>query len=136
MAYKYNRLEMAENKKTSLIFADLTPESVANLCFKSVRTVEKWRKSGCIPPESRRLLKLYLKRAISDESEWDGFYMEGNRLRLPTGQLVQPQQILLAMALLEFGAEPERLMLARLNRTARAIARIKLRANNHQTKLR
>lgn len=130
MAFKYNKLRELEKKKTSQFFAEFTPESVANLCFKSVRTVEKWKARGCVPPEYKRVLRLYSKRAISDEPEWNGFYMEGGRLRLPTGQLAQPQQLVLAMALLELGAEPEREISAKLKRVAKVIAELRVATNN------
>ncbi|MCL9776335.1 regulator [Vibrio methylphosphonaticus] len=64
---------------------------------------------------------LSAKRELSDEAKWDGFYMVGDRLCLPTGQLVQPQQIILAMALLELGAHPDVQVNSKIGRIARKL---------------
>ncbi|MGF1751043.1 regulator [Vibrio cionasavignyae] len=127
MRFTYNKLSTYQKHKTLRIFEDLTVESVAKICFKSVTTVEKWKSSGCIPPEYKRLVRLYRKRELSDEEKWDGFYMVGDSLCLPTGQLVQPQQIILAMALLELGAHPDVKINSKIARIARKLNELRLK---------
>ncbi|GAL32415.1 hypothetical protein JCM19240_5846 [Vibrio maritimus] len=52
--------------------------------------------------------------------------MEGEKLRLPTGQLVQPQQVVLGLALLELGMESEMEIVRKLNRIVRVLEHIRL----------
>ncbi|MBW3698057.1 regulator [Vibrio sp. T187] len=103
----------------------MTKQQVAALCFKSVITVTEWDKGKPIPPECKRLMRMVKGRELSDEKEWQLFKMQNNRMKLPTGQLVTPQELLAGIALLEIQSELELRTSTRLIKLARAIERIK-----------
>ncbi len=100
---------------------NLTVESTAALCFKSVRTVANWDKRFPIPPECKRLMRMTKGRELNSHSTWEGFEMRGNKLKIPTGRLVSPAEILTAVALLEIQAPTERTTLTKLSQYSRAI---------------
>ena len=117
--------EMTKNYVFREFKCGLTIEEVAELCFKSVRTIKEWDKGKDIPPECKRLMKMFKRRELGNSEEWERFSMNKNKMELPTGQLVTPQEILAGIALLEIGAEPDMKNVTRLLRYARAIAKMK-----------
>ena len=87
---------MSRNYIFRAMECQMTKEEVAKLCFKSVRTV----------------------------TEWQQFKMHYDKLELPSGQIVSPQQILAGIALLSIQSELEIKTSRHLIKIARAIARI------------
>lgn len=105
----------------------LTREQVAELCFKSVRTVTDWDKGNPIPPECKRLMRMARGRELSGESDWKHFKMLYDRLELPTGQTVSAQQVIAGIALLEIKSELDIKTSTKLLKMARALASIKIK---------
>ncbi|CAH7235059.1 hypothetical protein VCHA57P527_160062 [Vibrio chagasii] len=70
--------------------------------FKSVRTATGWDEGKPIPPECKRLKIMAKGRELSISEDWIQFKMLYDRMELPTGQGVRPQQILAGM-----GVQPE-----------------------------
>jgi len=90
-----------------------------------VRTVTEWDRGKPIPPECKRLMRLFKGKILSDLVEWRGFQMTNGKLLLPTGQLISPQEILTGIALIEIQSELELKTSKKLLNLARAISSIK-----------
>ena len=103
----------------------LSIEQTAELCFKSVRTVKLWDKGQKIPDECKRLMRFASRRPLHHTEQWEQFEMQHDKLMLPTGQLVTPQQILTGIALLEIRSIDEIGVLNKLLKYSRAISHIK-----------
>ncbi|CAH6966626.1 Regulator [Vibrio chagasii] len=103
----------------------MTKEEVAELCFKSVRTVTGWDEGNPIPPECKRLMRMAKGRELSVCEDWRQFRMLHESMELPTGQLVRPQQILAGIALLGIQSELELKTSTKLLKLARSISRLK-----------
>lgn len=116
--------EMTKNYIFRELECQLTKEQTAELCFKSVRTVTRWDEGKLIPPECKRLMRMSKGRELGTTQEWKGFKVHYDKIELPTGQMVTPQQILLGMALLEIQSELEIETSTKIARCVRAIARI------------
>ncbi|MDN3617013.1 DUF3653 domain-containing protein [Vibrio gallaecicus] len=101
----------------------LSIEDTAKLCFKSVKTVTRWDKGGAIPPECKRLMRMYSGRELSPREEWSDFQMIHDRLVLPTGLKMSPEQVLTGAALLEVLSTGEIIVLGKLVRYARELAK-------------
>lgn len=93
--------------------------------FKTLRQVNNWDKGTEIPPEARRLMRMYCERKLGVGESWQGFYIVKNRLRLSTGRELEPQQILTAIGLLEIESLEDKKTLTKLVKIAREIARIR-----------
>ncbi|MGN2752527.1 regulator [Aliivibrio fischeri] len=117
---KYN--QMTNNYFFRFYKCGLSVEKTAELCFKTVRQVKNWDKGAEIPPECKRLMRMYCERKIGQGDNWQGFSIVKNRLRLPTGRELEPQQILTAVALLEIESDLEIKTSSYLLKTARIIA--------------
>ncbi|EKY4197105.1 regulator [Vibrio harveyi] len=104
----------------------LSIEEAAELCLKTVRTVKSWDGGKKIPPECKRLMKMNKNRELSASKDWSQFRMCNDRLKLPTGKLVSPQQVLIGVALLELGAESDRKTAIKILRYARALSKMAL----------
>jgi len=117
--------EMSKNYIFRAMECQMTKEEVAKLCFKSVRTVTEWDKGKPIPPECKRLMRMMKGRELSASDDWEQFKMHYDKLELPTGQVVRPQQILAGIALLGIQSELEIKTSTYLLGLARAIAKIK-----------
>jgi len=100
-------------------------ETTAKLCFKSVSTVKGWDRGKTIPPECKRLMRLVSGRELSPNKAWEGFRMNRFKLELPNGQLVSPQELVIAQALLEIGGESEYYISRRLLKYSRMLNVIK-----------
>ncbi len=48
----------------------MTKEEIAELCFKTVRTVTGWDEGKPIPPECKRLMRMAKGRKLSIYEEW------------------------------------------------------------------
>ncbi len=100
----------------------MTKEEVAELCFKTVRTVTGWDEGKPIPPECKRLMRMAKGRELSVSEDWGQFKMLYDSMELPTGQVVRPQQILAGIALLEIQSELELKTTSKLLKYARCLA--------------
>ena len=107
----------------------LTKEETAELCFKSVRTVTRWDEGQVIPPECKRLMRMAKGRELGISNEWNRFKIHYDKLELPTGQLVSPQQILLGLALLEIQSDVELRTTSKLLKYARSLSYIMSKQN-------
>ncbi|EGR0083096.1 regulator [Vibrio vulnificus] len=116
--------EMTKNFVFREFECGLTVEETAKLCFKSVRQVNEWDKGKVIPNECKRLMRMSKGRELSPCDSWEAFKMHYDKLELPTGQLVTPQQILTGIALLEIGAETDLEIAGLVLKYARALKRI------------
>ncbi|MCG6359129.1 regulator [Vibrio fluvialis] len=116
--------EMSKNFIFREFECGLTKEQTSELCFKSVRTVTEWDKGKPIPPECKRLMRMFKGRELCHSKDWDNFKIVNNKLELPTGALVSPQQIVLGIALLEIQSELELRTTTKILRFARSIAKI------------
>ncbi|MGF1751044.1 regulator [Vibrio cionasavignyae] len=104
----------------------ISPEMTAKLCFKTLKDVRAWDKGKPIPPECKRLIRMYAHRELGIGDSWEGFEMVGEKLHLPTGQMVSAQQILTGIALIEINSELEIKTTSKLLQFSRAITKIKL----------
>lgn len=95
--------EMTKNYIFHEFECGLSIEQTTELCFKSVGTVKEWDKGKDIPKERKRL-------------------MRNQKLELPTGQRVTPQETLAGIGLLEIRSELELKTNLRTLKFARAIA--------------
>ncbi|MDE1328591.1 regulator [Vibrio aestuarianus] len=117
--------EMTKNYVFREFECKLSEEETAKLCFKSVSVVKGWDKGKEIPRECKRLMRMAKGRELSSCATWEQFKMHYNRMELPTGQLVTPQEILAGIALLEIEAINDVKTLSKLLKFARAISKIK-----------
>ncbi|MEZ8107207.1 regulator [Vibrio cortegadensis] len=124
--------EMTKNYIFRELVCGMSVEKTAELCFKSVRTVKLWDAGKPIPPECKRLMRLYCNRELGIGDEWKGFCIVGDKLALPTGRPVSPQQILAGIALTEIGSELELRTSSKLLKLTRVIANIKLTFNQNE----
>ena len=120
---KYN--QMTNNYFFRFYKCGLSVEKTAELCFKTVRQVNNWDKGTEIPPECRRLMRMYCERKLGVGDNWQGFSIVKGRLRLPTGRELEPQQILTAVALLEIESDMDKRTLTKLLKLSRSIAKLK-----------
>ncbi|AXN34757.1 MULTISPECIES: phage protein [Vibrionaceae] len=117
--------EMTKNYIFREFECGLTIEETAELCFKSVRTVKEWDRGKDIPKECKRLMRNQCRLELSHNNEWQGFKMSNQKLELPTGQKVSPQELLTGIALLSINSELELKISSKLLKLARAIGKIK-----------
>lgn len=120
---KYSR--MTDNYLFRFYKCGLSAEETEKLCFKNAMQVKNWDEGKTIPPEYKRLMRLYCNRKLGIGNSWDGFSIKRNKLVLPTGTELEPQQILTAVALLEIECDTDKRTLTKLLRFSRAIAKIK-----------
>jgi len=116
--------EMTKNYIFRKLECQLSKEQTAELCFKSVRTVTRWDSGQAIPPECRRLMRMAKGRELGQSEDWKLFKIHYDKLELPTGQLVSPQQIITGIALLDIQSELELKIATKLVRYSRIIASI------------
>ncbi|RJX72811.1 regulator [Vibrio sinensis] len=123
--------EMTKNYVFREFECGLSKEETAKLCFKSLRAVTEWDKGKAIPKECKRLMRMATGRELSQSDVWQGFIMHPDKLELPTGRMISPQELLAGIALLEIQSELEIVTTTRLLKYARKIADIK---NSQQSK--
>ncbi|KJY76359.1 phage protein [Vibrio nigripulchritudo] len=117
--------EMTNNYIFRELECGLTIDATSKLCFKSVKTVKDWDKGKQIPPECKRLMRMSKLRELSFSTDWEGFYMVGDKLHLPSGEAVSAQQVLLGIALASVSSELELKTSRKVLKIARSISRIK-----------
>ncbi|NOJ26209.1 phage protein [Vibrio coralliilyticus] len=117
--------EMTKNYCFREFECGLSIEETAELCFKSVRTVKEWDKGQPIPRECKRLMRFAKGRELSADEGWDCFRMHFNKLELPTGQFITPQELLVGIALLEIQSELETKTTTKILKYVRAISKFK-----------
>ncbi|MEZ8655362.1 regulator [Vibrio splendidus] len=117
--------EMSKNYIFRELECQMTKEEVAELCFKTVRTIASWGDGNPIPPECKRLMRMAKGRELSVSKDWEQFTMLYDSMELPTGQVVRPQQILAGIAPLGIQSELEIKTSTHLLNLARAIENIK-----------
>ncbi|EKO3980868.1 regulator [Vibrio fluvialis] len=117
--------EMSKNYIFREFECGLTREQTAELCFKSVRTVTEWDRGKPIPPECKRLMRMFNGKELSYLPIWDGFRISNGKLQLPNGKFVSPQEIIIGIALLEIGADLENKIKSEVLKYARLIAKLK-----------
>ncbi|WP_332408296.1 DUF3653 domain-containing protein [Vibrio metschnikovii] len=117
--------EMTKNYVFRELECGLSIKDTAELCFKNVRTVKEWDKGKEIPPECKRLMRMYRGHELNKSEKWKGFRMRSDHLELPSGQMLSAQQIIMGAALVEIACSEDLKTRARLLKYARAIAKIK-----------
>lgn len=124
-----DRSELTKNLIFRQYTCGLSIKDTAQLCLISETEVTKWDRGETIPPVYKRLMRMISFRELHHHKDWEGFYIKGGELILPTGQGISPGQILMGQAMLDWG-EPrtheERCRIRLITQTARAIARIHL----------
>ncbi|WP_318455126.1 hypothetical protein [Photobacterium leiognathi] len=101
--------EMTKNYFFRKFQCGLTKKDTAKLCFKSVRTVTRWDNGQTIPPECRRLMKMYKGvELVSLDSSWEGWKFKKGVLVNELGISISPQQLLTGYALIEIGERNDR----------------------------
>ncbi|UJX05035.1 regulator [Vibrio parahaemolyticus] len=120
-----NFRKMSKNYVFREFECGLSVEETAKLCFKSVRAVKNWDDGKPIPPECKRLMRMTKGRELATSEAWEHFKMHKDKLELPTGQLVTPQEILTGIALLEIGAEPDMMITTKIMKYVRALSKIR-----------
>ncbi|MDT8868713.1 regulator [Vibrio fluvialis] len=116
--------EMSKNYIFREFECGLTKEQTAELCFKSVRTITEWDKGKAIPPECRRLMRMYSGRDVFSNEDWIGFRLSGNRIILPTGYKATAQEIILGIALIEIQCTDDLNTMRKLLKYARKLQHI------------
>ncbi|EJL6744738.1 phage protein [Vibrio alginolyticus] len=120
-----NFRKMSKNYVFREFVCGLSLEETAKLCFRSVRVVKSWDEGEPIPPECKRLMRMTRGRELAVSEEWERFIMHKDKLELPTGQYVTPQEILTGIALLEIGAESDLVIASKIMKYVRAIRQIR-----------
>ncbi|MGF1872857.1 DUF3653 domain-containing protein [Photobacterium indicum] len=117
-----NRNQITDNFIFRMYLCKLSIKETAELCFKSVRTVTEWDNGKSIPPECRRLMKLYSGRELSSiDDNWRQWRMAKGELITPSGWGLTPDRIITGNALIEIGAEGDREYMSKIIRTARQL---------------
>ncbi|MGF1761416.1 DUF3653 domain-containing protein [Photobacterium sagamiensis] len=81
----------SENYIFRKFICGLSKIEAANLCFKTVRTVTRWDSGQEIPPECRRLMKMYSGRELGVFNErWEGWRINKEKLIIPGGWSLTP----------------------------------------------
>ena len=100
----------------------LTKIQTAHLCFKSVRTVTRWDAGQEIPPECRRLMRMYSGRELAPLSDnWKNWRVGKGVIITPNNWSLTPDRILTGNALLEIGSEQDLKTATVIMQTARLI---------------
>lgn len=105
----------------------LSKAETAKLCFKSVRTITGWDDGKEIPPECKRLMRMYTNRQLNSSEEWNGFSISKGMILLPTGNKLTAPQLLTAAALLEIDSDLEIKTKTKLLKFVRALVEIKIK---------
>lgn len=120
-----NFRKMSKNYVFREFVCSLSVEETAVLCFRSVRVVKSWDDGKPIPQECMRLMRMTKGRELAASEDWENFKMHKDKLELPTGQFVTPQEILTGIALLEIGAEPDLIITSKIMKYVRAIRQLR-----------
>lgn len=119
-----NSHELTENYIFRFFRCGLSIEDTAKLCFKSVRTVTSWDKGKPIPPECKRLMRMYCGLELDPlADEWRGWSIRRGLLITPNRWTLTPDRIIAGNALIEIGAENDRKNLSTIMKVARLICK-------------
>lgn len=114
--------KVTENQIFRKFTCGLSVSETADLCFKSVRTVTRWDAGQEIPPECRRLMRMYSGRELSPLNDnWKNWRVGKGVLITPNNYSLTPDQILTGNALLEIGEKEDLKRASIIMRTARVI---------------
>ncbi|WP_064608587.1 DUF3653 domain-containing protein [Photobacterium sp. J15] len=120
-----NRHQLTKNYIFRFYQCGLSIENTAKLCFKTVRTVTQWDKGKSIPPECKRLMRMYSGLELDPlGDEWRGWSIRGGRLITPNSWSLTPDRIITGNALLEINAENDRKLKAEIIKTARLLRKL------------
>jgi hypothetical protein len=122
--------EMTKNYIFRELECGLSIEQTAELCFKSVRTIKEWDKGQTIPKECKRLMRNHIRLELSHDVQWQGFRMIGNKMEIPNGKLVSPQELITGIALLDVQSELELQTTSKLLKYARIIGTLRYKNRN------
>lgn len=126
MTHSNQRRKITDNLIFRMYKCGLSIEETAKLCFKSVRTVTDWDNGKPIPPECRRLMKIYSGRDLEAlHDDWRGWKIKQGELITPNGWTLTPDRIISGNALLEINADEDRKSKATIIRAARLIQSIR-----------
>lgn len=126
MTHRNKALKVTDNLIFRMYKCGLTVEETANLCFKSVRTVTEWDRGKPIPPECKRLMKLYSGRELEPlHDDWRGWRMNKSELITPNGWTLTADRVIAGNALLEINADNDRQAKATILKAARMIQQIR-----------
>ncbi|MBV7296619.1 DUF3653 domain-containing protein [Enterovibrio paralichthyis] len=104
----------------------LSLDEAAKLCFKSVSDIEKWDEGEPIPPECRRLMRMYSGREICGiNDEWDGWRISRGGIITPANEFLDPDRIITGNYLLQLGTREDRAAAHRVLKYSRLIRRNK-----------
>lgn len=122
MTHSHQRRKITDNLIFRMYKCGLSIEETAELCFKSVRTITEWDDGKPIPPECKRLMKIYSGRDLEPlHEDWRGWQIKKRELITPNGWSLTPDRVITGNALLEINAEDDRKMKATILRTARLL---------------
>ncbi|BDU37183.1 hypothetical protein TUMSATVNIG2_16520 [Vibrio nigripulchritudo] len=68
-------------------------------------------------------MRYHAKKQLSHHKDWEGFKITGNRLVLPDGERVTPQQLITGLALIEINTDLEIEIKRKLLKYARIISK-------------
>ncbi|WP_064604191.1 regulator [Photobacterium sp. J15] len=120
-----NRHELTKNYIFRFYQCGLSIEDTAKLCFKTVRTVTLWDKGKPIPPECKRLMRMYAGIELDPlGDEWREWSLKKGRLITPNNWSLTPERIITGNALLEINAEDDRKLKAEIIRVARLLKKL------------
>ncbi|MDG3085476.1 DUF3653 domain-containing protein [Vibrio hannami] len=122
-----NRTELTKNLVFRKFVCGLSVKDTAKLCLESESEIKKWDEGKTIPPICKRLMRMVKGRELHHSKEWDGFWIEGDTLRLPNGERLTSTQILSGNLILKWDVAKtpcDKKILTTMLRTARNIARL------------
>ncbi|MBY5946102.1 regulator [Photobacterium rosenbergii] len=116
--------KLTENYIFRFFKCGLSIEETAELCFKSVRTVTRWDAGNPIPPECRRLMRMYSGLELDPLSdEWRGWRIQKGQLITPNSWSLTPNRIVAGNALLEINADNDQKTKSSILHVARVLNR-------------
>ena len=117
--------QLSENYIFRFFKCGLSIEQTAELCFKSVRTITRWDEGKPIPPECRRLMRMYCGLELDPLSDdWRGWKINKCELITPNGWSLTPDRIITGNALLEINADNDRQCKATIIKAARQLSKL------------
>lgn len=123
--------QITQNAYFRIYICGLSLEKTAELCFKSVKTVEGWDRGRKIPPICKRLMKLYCNKDLDPIcDDWHGWKINQGELITPNGWSLTPEKIVMGNALIEIGAENDKKTRQELLKIARLLKKIPQNGNN------
>lgn len=126
MTHSIQGRKITDNLIFRMYKCGLSIEETAQICFKSVRTVTEWDRGKPIPPECRRLMKIYSCRDLEAfHDDWRGWKIKQSELITPNGWSLTPDRIITGNALLEINSEDDNINKRIILHTARLLQKIR-----------